>query len=544
MATDLWLWALIAAFLAPTLVHGGGEYMWATVQGSTNIWECNPTTLSAQGTCISVLTTNLPYGGDMNGAAYDPVRFDFLWAYPGTSTGDPSRGLYYWRQGMNQFGQFAGLAQLGIMPTNAFYYQDYYYVLESSSATTAVLQRVKINYSSITGLPNGIGARESYTIAVPGSVQDMLFVDVALKPDDMVVYGTMDYSTSSTKVLYKVNITSLANLPLQLQIVGSAQTTNYQMAFDRTYTTLYGGRGEGVNFITFNLQTGVATPVVGSDTYNDFITDLGGSSFRSAVDLVGYVLFGVNEFNDIVQYDLYAKTAKVALVTSIKDGNQFSNGVAYDRTRNHVFFAYTNRASPSKNGLYVWERDNPAGTEQRIATLAELGVDPPQNYPFANAVFYEDAYWFILNEELILRKVPITYSGGNQTASGVGAYTNYTLSGLDFTDADVQMGDIVINPVTNTLYGALNSDTGGYFFYIDLSSPSQPYELVKTGQNLPTLQLAYTYNYETLYAHDRLSGRWYTVDGVNTDVRLTQVPDFGTSGAVLSARDLGGGAFF
>lgn len=538
----------MALFLVPALVCGQGTYMWATVTTNTNVWECNPTQGSA-GACAVVKTTGLTYyagGANNNGMAYDPVRHDVLWAYNGNNNaGDTTRGLYYWRQGVDSFGQIASITALGGAPVSAFYYNNYYYYMGYAGDFQADLRRVRIRYSTTTGLPIGIDPPDSYTVTMPRESFDVQ--DIALRVQDMVVYGNIVDRTvvPNERILFSMSIANLAAVSLQAQNLStqaSSSNTWYQLAFDTTYTTLYGARTDA--FVTYNTGTGQTASIADSSTSGTTVNDLGGSSLRSSQGLVGSVIFGINDQNDIVQYDLFAKTAGVALVTGVKSGNQYSNGVAYDRSRNHVFFAYVNPKNQTQNGLYIWERDNPTDTEQRIATLSAIGIDPPANYPFANAVFYQDAYWFILNEQPILRKVPITYTNGGQTASGVGLLTDYPLTGIDFSN--LQMGDIVIKPTTNKLYGALNLDTGGLFFFIDLAtlSASTPNAMIVTGQNLPTLQLAYTYGYETLYAHDRQTGAWYTVSGMDTTVVLTQVAEYGTYGAVLSARDLGGAAFF
>ena len=253
------------------------------------------------------------------------------------------------------------------------------------------------------------------------------------------------------------------------------------------------------------------------------------------------VMYGINDpiGNGTLPGDV---PAKIVQVTMTKDGSSYSasflevfdtgmygqaNAFAYDTARDQMFFisSPTPGGSYSPRSLYDWNRGSSLSL---LADSTQIGVSG--NIP-ANAVYYSNAFWFFDEngtDELV--KVNLNYSG--QTPS-FGSTSRYAITGYAGTTA---YGDIAIDANTGMLYGA---STTGLFFSLNVAGASPTgYTSIKASGN-PSLQIAFSPDFSTLYGQDYSTGKWYTIDkltGNTTDINVT-------SPTGLRLRDLGGSSF-
>ena len=206
-----------------------------------------------------------------------------------------------------------------------------------------------------------------------------------------------------------------------------------------------------------------------------------------------------------------------------------SNAVAFDRGRDQLLFLDVS------NNLYLWNKPlggSPAAFQQ-ITTSSSLGISSSLVY---NASYSNDGFWFFKEATNELVKASLSYSG---TAVGTvptfSGTTSYTLTGPTPASGN-GFGDIAINVNTGILYAATST---GYFYSVDLASPTTTYNEIKGAGGNISLQLSFNEDYSILYGHNYTTGAWYTVDvatGDLTDLNYaTLVP-----GTDRGFRDLGG----
>jgi len=257
-------------------------------------------------------------------------------------------------------------------------------------------------------------------------------------------------------------------------------------------------------------------------------------------------MYGIDGFNEIVEYDPVNKVTRVVEETDL-NRREGSNAFAFDETRNQMFWLYRGDKSggPNLAGLYYW--DQVTGAIDRISSQAQSWDN--QRFP-QNAAFYRDPstgnsyFVWVTQGGSTVNFLPITYDiSGNPI--GVESNIQRIITGPDFSPDFMTFGDIAIKTSTDMLY--LATGTGGKFAKIDLDDafeqPTLPYTEIKTG-NLP-LQIAFDCEEEILYGQQlvrsttTVSDNWYTID-LETGV-ATSIPDYSTTGR-LSALDLGGSA--
>jgi hypothetical protein len=206
-----------------------------------------------------------------------------------------------------------------------------------------------------------------------------------------------------------------------------------------------------------------------------------------------------------------------------------SNAVAFDRGRDQLLFLDVS------NNLYLWNKPlggSPAAFQQ-ITTSSSLGISSSLVF---NASYYNDGFWFFKEATNELVKASLSYSGTSVgTVPTFTSTTSYTLTGPT-PDTGNGFGDIAINVNTGILYAATST---GYFYSVDLASPSTTYTQIKgLGGNI-SLQLSFNEDYSVLYGHNYGSGAWYTVDvatGDLTDLNYATI----VPGTSTGFRDLGG----
>lgn len=244
-------------------------------------------------------------------------------------------------------------------------------------------------------------------------------------------------------------------------------------------------------------------------------------------------IYGIDNNNDIYEIDPVAKTSTLALV---QPAGGFSNSLAFDTNRNHLFFV-----GPD-NGLKYWvQGSGSAGLS--VGGSPAVGTDPN------NAAYYNNAYWFFDFNSNVLNRWNLGYSGTG--ASGVPSVTStqtYLIASMFLPASGTTglntntFGDIAINASTGILYA---STTRGRFYSLDLTSdPTNTFTELAAGLGLSNtlgLQLSFNTDYSTLYGHSYEDGTWYTVaaaDGARTLITDFSTTPFGGKGF----RDLGGAA--
>lgn len=238
---------------------------------------------------------------------------------------------------------------------------------------------------------------------------------------------------------------------------------------------------------------------------------------------VSYI-YGIDDSNYVWEVDPTGKTYTRELNTGLTGQ---SNAFAYDTGRDDMYFL------SSVKDLYYW---NHGSTFTKLANAAALGLSSVTQP--ANAAYYADAYWFFNEGANRLNKAALSYAGNAPTS--VASVTSYAISGIPGTLASNNtFGDIAINGNSGVLYAATVS---GLFYSVDLgalSAGAGTASVIKAAGSNPSLQIAFSSDYATLYATNYAGGQWYTMDvssGNLTTIVGLQTKLDGTNGF----RDLGG----
>ena len=229
-------------------------------------------------------------------------------------------------------------------------------------------------------------------------------------------------------------------------------------------------------------------------------------------------IYGVGVDNNI--YFVDTVTESITLTgTSLSDGVK-ANGFAADRVRNQVFYF----ASNGDLDYY----DIASDTNGIVATGSSLGVTP--DFPPEDATYYAGAYWYIAKGNTannMLYQATLTYTGSVPSFSGTPVEYQLTVDG---STSGMMFGDIVVNPLTQTLYGSTTPGSGGLFFTLDMAAlvagTSNAVNVISSAHPIG-LQLAFSEDYAVLYGQHYIfdagdpdnalltSGQWYTVDTVS-----------------------------
>jgi len=279
----------------------------------------------------------------------------------------------------------------------------------------------------------------------------------------------------------------------------------------------------------YRRSIAIFIPAIGFRIVPILIWCLPAFSVSTALHAMETIIYGIDDSSRIVQ------------MTLSQNGNQFSgsiqsilatgltgeqNAFAYDTVRDQMFFVSS--AAPgagfSPKSLYLWDRGSSVSL---LADSTQIGV--AGGIP-ANAVFYSNAFWFFdENDTDDLVRVNLSYSGGLPSFSSTQRYgiTGYPNSST--------YGDIAIDKNTGILYGATSQ---GLFFSLDVSvaTPGGYTQIKASGTGNPSLQLAFSPDYATLFGQSYTDGKWYTIDkatGNVTDINVTSPAEF-------RLRDLGG----
>ena len=243
-------------------------------------------------------------------------------------------------------------------------------------------------------------------------------------------------------------------------------------------------------------------------------------------ELANTYIYGVDVANDIWQIDPIGQTTTIVATSS--EIGQTANALAYDNSRNQLFFVN------AANTFDYWE--GATGTIKSVGGLP-LGLSSDPN----NAAFYNDAFYYFEHNSNALHRATLSYTGSGDTAvPSVSALTSYPVLGMNATGVNTNsFGDIAIDTNTGTLYA---STSRGRFYSVDLANPSLSFnEIVPSPGDDRTvgLQLSFDHVNNTLYGHSYHGGEWYTIDTANG--ARTQITGFNTlvSGG-RGFRDLGG----
>lgn len=240
-------------------------------------------------------------------------------------------------------------------------------------------------------------------------------------------------------------------------------------------------------------------------------------------------IYGIDNNNDIYEIDPVAKTSTLVLD---EPAGGFSNALAFDTARDHLFFI-----GPD-NGLKYWVQG--VGTTATAVSGPSLVANDPNN-----AAYYNNAYWFFEFNSNVLTQVNLSYSGtGSAAVPSISSIDTFPIAGMDLPpEGSVNntntFGDIAINPLTGTLYA---STSRGRFYSVDLASKAFTELAPSLGNdNTVGFQLSFNSDYSVLYGHSYETGAWYEMnpaDGTPTLIPGFSTTPFGGKGF----RDLGGSA--
>jgi hypothetical protein len=238
---------------------------------------------------------------------------------------------------------------------------------------------------------------------------------------------------------------------------------------------------------------------------------------------VSYI-YGIDDANFVWEVDPVGKTYRQELSTGLTGQ---SNAFAYDTARDDMYFL------SSAKELYYW---NHGSTFTKLSNAAALGLSSVTQP--ANAAYYADAYWFFNEGTNTLNKASLSYTANSPTS--VASVTTYAISGIPGSiAANNTFGDIAINGNSGVLYAATVS---GLFYSVDLgalSAGAGTATVIKAAGSNPSLQIAFSSDYATLYATNYAGGQWYTMDVSNGNV--TAIAGFQTTlSGTNGFRDLGG----
>ena len=235
-------------------------------------------------------------------------------------------------------------------------------------------------------------------------------------------------------------------------------------------------------------------------------------------------IYGIDDNNYVWEVDPAGKTYTRELNTGLTG---LSNAFAYDTARDDMYFLSSGKE------LYYW---NHGSTFTKLSTAATLGLSSVTQP--ANAAYYSDAYWFFNEGANTLNKASLNYV--NNVPTSVASLATYAISGIPGSIFSNNLfGDIAINGNTGLLYAAT---TTGLFYSVDLgalSGGAGAATVIKAAGSNPSLQIAFSSDYATLYATNYAGGQWYTMDVASGNV--TSIPGFQTQlNGSNGFRDLGG----
>ena len=235
-------------------------------------------------------------------------------------------------------------------------------------------------------------------------------------------------------------------------------------------------------------------------------------------------IYGIDDNNYVWEVDPTGKTYTQELSTGLTGQ---SNAFAYDTVRDDMYFL------SSAKELYYW---NHGSIFAKLSSAADLGLSS-KTQP-ANAAYYANAYWFFNEGTNTLNKASLSYTGNDPTS--VASLTSYAISGIPGSiSTNNTFGDIAINGNSGVLYAATVS---GLFYSVDLAALSGgagTASVIKAAGSNPSLQIAFSSDYATLYATNYVGGQWYTMDVTSGDYSAIAGLQTQLSGP-NGFRDLGG----
>jgi formylglycine-generating enzyme required for sulfatase activity len=267
--------------------------------------------------------------------------------------------------------------------------------------------------------------------------------------------------------------------------------------------------GEGVNpnnpVVAMSFANGYAsTRMMNADTlpYSTLASDNSvdfRQGFRVAADAAtATFVYGIDNAGIVWQTNLSTKIATQVLNTQVTGP---SNGLAFDSSRQHLFMF-----GATAGDLYYWNmQPNPMLSNQKSKT----GILPLINLPVTptSAAYYNNAIWFFF-------PTTPTYTGPRTSRDLVKIVLDYTYGyprvwDLQIFATDVlptvdnRFGDISVDMRTGLLYATTNT---GMLYTIDLNSPTNSFNLIKTGLN--GFQNSFDLTFTQLYLHSTTTGEW------------------------------------
>ncbi|MCT0229406.1 hypothetical protein KQ306_00820 [Synechococcus sp. CS-1324] len=233
-------------------------------------------------------------------------------------------------------------------------------------------------------------------------------------------------------------------------------------------------------------------------------------------------IYGIGDDNIIYQVETDSQTIAPIFNTGLSGS---SNAFAYDPIRKQFFFI------DSARNLRFWD-GGPSLFSVAGAGSGVIGSGQP-----ANAVYYNNSYWYFTERSNTLNQIPLNYAV--PTAPTADAKSTFSIAGITNPSTNT-FGDIAVDG-SGILYGAT---TGGTFFSIDLANPTTSYTVIKPtlanpGTN-PSLQLSFSADFSRLFGQDFVGGQWYDINrstGLATPLSGFATP-IASNGNAL--RDLGG----
>jgi hypothetical protein len=275
------------------------------------------------------------------------------------------------------------------------------------------------------------------------------------------------------------------------------------------------------------------------------------------------VFYGIDNNNNIYEVNPRTKSNNLVNEVGLTNANcgttpgclslsGGANGIAFDTSREQLFFFYRPTSTSTSYDLLTWDRQSTGiGSLQTVRTLS--GSSTP-----ANAAYFSDAVWYFgPGQSTVLNKLAFDYTGDTITGSTL---TSFNLNDYAAPNYPASFfGDIAINPNTGLLYGSTNN---GNFYSIDLTKLDDTTNAVYTDLGTintlqgstpgaatltPSgLQLSFNTDYSKLYGTrfcntaDNCNG--YTVNGqpiapAAGDGLFFEIPNF-ASGDSTTVRNL------
>lgn len=188
----------------------------------------------------------------------------------------------------------------------------------------------------------------------------------------------------------------------------------------------------------------------------------------------GTTFYGIDNDNNILEVNPLNKFTKIVNQVGLTNSDclttpdclsvfQGSNGIAYDTTRDHLFFFYNPIATGSSQpyDLRFWNRKSTGIGSLKTINLGEVTYIP------ANAAYYNNSLWYFDGGTTtsILNQLALTYNPAEDDITST-SLTRYDLSTFGSpTYSPGGYGDIAINAISGVLYG---STTNGNYYSVDL----------------------------------------------------------------------------